>query len=95
MRCARDTVRAEWDGDYSSPKVRDELIDSGVAVGKHHLARLMGELGLTGCPKKRYKITSDSDHGFAVALNHPARDFTATVPNQRWVADISVPQQAA
>ena len=49
----------------------------------------MRELGLKGCPKKRCKVTTDSDHGFSVAPNHLARDFTATAPNQRWVADIT------
>lgn len=82
-------VHAESDGVYGSPKVRDELLDAGVAVGKHRVARLMRELGLAGCPKKRYKVTTHSDHGFAVAPNHLQRDFTATAPNQRWVADIT------
>ena len=82
-------VHAESDGVYGSPKVLDELLDDGERVGKHRVARLMRELGLKGCPKKRYKVTTDSDHGFSVAPNHLARDFTATAPNQRWVADIT------
>ena len=82
-------VHAESDGVYGSPKVLDELLDDGERVGKHRVARLMRELGLKGCPKKRCKVTTDSDHGFSVAPNHLARDFTATAPNQRWVADIT------
>lgn len=82
-------VHAESDGVYGSPKVRDELLDSGERVGRHRVARLMRELGLKGCPKKRYKVTTDSDHGFAIAPNHLDREFTATAPNQRWVADIT------
>lgn len=82
-------VHAESDGVYGSPKVRDELLDTGEQVGKHRVARLMRELGLKGYPKKRYKVTTDSDHGFKVAPNHLAQDFTATAPNQRWVADIT------
>jgi len=82
-------VHAESDGVYGSPKVRDELLDAGERVGRHRVARLMRELGLNGCPKKRYKVTTDSDHGFNVAPNRLARDFTATAPNQRWVADIT------
>lgn len=82
-------VHAESDGVYGSPKVRDELLEAGEQVGRHRVARLMRELGLEGCPKKRYKLTTDSEHGFAVAANHLDRDFTATAPNQRWVADIT------
>ena len=57
-------VHAESDGVYGSPKVLDELLDDGERVGKHRVARLMRELGLKGCPKKRCKVTTDSDHGF-------------------------------
>lgn len=82
-------IHAESDGVYGSPKVRDELFDLGFAIGKHRVARLMRELGLQGCPKKRYKVTTQSNHRFSVAPNHLNRDFTATQPNQRWVADIT------
>lgn len=82
-------VHAESDGIYGSPKVRDELLENGEQVGRHRVARLMRELGLKGCPKKRYKVTTNSNHGFAVAPNHLEQDFTATAPNQRWVADIT------
>ncbi len=83
------TVHAESDGVYGSPKVRDELLESGQQVGRHRIARLMREMGLVGCPKKRYKVTTDSRHSVLVADNHLAQDFTATAPNQRWVADIT------
>ncbi len=82
-------VHAESDGVYGSPKVRDELLEHGESVGKHRVARLMRELGLKGCPKRRYQVTTDSGHGFKVAPNHLERDFTAAAPNQRWVADIT------
>jgi len=82
-------VHAESDGVYGSAKVRDELLDVGERVGRHRVARLMRELGLTGCPKRRYKVTTDSDHSFAIAPNHLEQNFTASAPNQRWVADIT------
>ena len=82
-------IHAESDGVYGSPKVHDELLDRGEPVGRHRVARLMREMGLQGCPKRRYKATTDSRHNLLVADNHLARDFTATAPNQRWVVDIS------
>ena len=82
-------VHAESDGVYGSPKVRDELLERGEPVGRHRVARLMRELGLYGCPKKRYKTTTDTRHNLLVADNHLAQDFTATAPDQRWVADIT------
>jgi putative transposase len=82
-------MHAGSDGVYGSPKIRDELLDAGESVGKHRVARLMRELGLVGCPKRHYRVTTDSNHDFTVAPNHLARDFTATAPDQRWVADIT------
>ena len=82
-------IHSESDGVYGSPKVTDELQQSGVAVGKHRVARLMRELGLHGYPKKRYKVTTQSQHGFQIAAHHLDRQFTADAPNQRWAADIT------
>jgi transposase InsO family protein len=82
-------IHAESDGVYGSPKVRDELLQLGFQAGRHRVARLMRDLGLQGCPKKRYRVTTESDHGFRVAPNTLEREFTADGPDQRWVADIT------
>jgi putative transposase len=80
---------SESDGVYGSPKIRDDLLEQGFRVGRNRIARLMRELGIQGCPKKRYKSTTHSRHNLLVADNHLAQDFSATAPNQRWVADIT------
>lgn len=49
----------------------------------------MGDIGLTGCPQKRYRVTTQSNHGFGVAPNQLDREFTADRPNQRWEAGIT------
>ena len=82
-------AHAESEGVYGSPKIRDDLLEQGFRVGRNRIARLMRELGLAGCPKKRYKLTTNSRHNLLVADNHLAQDFTASAPNQRWVADIT------
>ena len=82
-------IHTDSDGTYGSPRVRDELLDEGYRVGKHRIARLMRELALQGCPQKRYRVTTQSDHGFAVAPNHLNREFVAAAPNKRWAADIT------
>lgn len=82
-------IYAESDGVYGARKVRDELIDLGFYPGRHRIARLMRALNLKGCPKKRYRVTTQSNHGFRVAPNHLDRAFSADAPNQRWVADIT------
>jgi transposase InsO family protein len=82
-------IHAESDGVYGSRKVRDELLDLGFPAGRHLIARLMRELGLKGCPKRRYRVTTQSNHRFRIAPNRLDREFSAEAPNQRWVADIT------
>ena len=49
----------------------------------------MSDLGLYGKPKRRFVTTTDSNHNEPVAGNLLQRDFTATRPNQKWLADIT------
>lgn len=72
---------------YGSPRVHRALKKQGETVGRKRVIRLMQEEGLVGRPKKRFKHTTDSDHGRPVAENLLKRDFTAKAPNQRWVGD--------
>jgi putative transposase len=66
-----------------------ELRDSGLAIGRRHVARLMRENGMKARQKRRFKRTTDSLHAFPVAPNLLDQDFAATGPNQKWGADIS------
>lgn len=85
-------IRAEFstsNGTYGSPRMHAELTESGLAIGRHRVARLMSENGLKARQKTRFKRTTDSDHGGPVAANVLDRDFTADGPDQKWGVDIS------
>jgi putative transposase len=60
-----------------------------VSGGRHRIARLMRDNGMKALQKRRYKKTTDSDHGGPVAPNVLDQDFSADAPNQKWGADIS------
>lgn len=47
----------------------------------------MQEDGLVARLRKRYKLTTMSDHDQPVAANLLNRQFEAAAPNQRWVGD--------
>jgi len=49
----------------------------------------MRQAVLQGIPKQRFRRTTTNDHRLPVAPNRLNQDFTATAPNQRWVADIT------
>jgi putative transposase len=69
--------------------MRDELKDEGYRCGRHKVARLMRLAGLRGCPKRRFKVTTERDPSHPVAENLLQQDFAAKAPNQRWASDIT------
>ncbi len=82
-------IHTDSDGVYGSPKIRDELKDEGFHYGRHKVARLMRKAGLQGCPKRRFKVTTQSDPTHPVADNLLQQDFSAEGPNERWASDIT------
>jgi putative transposase len=74
---------------YGSPRVHAVLQAEGHACGKKRVARLMREPGLSARPRKHRTRTTDSQHDQPVAPNLLNREFTATAPNTKWVADIT------
>ncbi len=62
-------IRAEFSTSnetYGSPRMHAELKESGLAIGRHRVARLMRENGLKARQRTRFKKTTDSDHGHSI-----------------------------
>jgi|TARA_R110000868_G_scaffold260071_1_gene518325 transposase InsO family protein len=74
---------------YGSPRIMRALRKRGVRVGKKRVARLMRQNGLVARPKKRFRVTTNSEHNHPIAPNLLKRDFTADAPNKVWVGDIT------
>lgn len=72
---------------YGSPRVLEDLLEEGERVGRNRVIRLMQAKGLRARPRKRFKNTTNSNHGQPVAPNVLERNFEADAPNQRWVGD--------
>jgi len=69
--------------------VHAALRECGFPVGKNRVARLMQAENLYGRRKKKQPRTTNSQHSYPVAPNHLNRDFQATRPNEKWLADIT------
>ena len=82
-------VHARSNGVYGSPRVHAELVADGVRVGRHKVARLMRLARLRGCPKRRFRVTTQRDPRHPVAENLLKRNFSTAAPNQRWASDIT------
>ncbi len=81
-------------GTYGAPRIHAELAAKGKHIGRKRVARLMREAGLAGVSRRKFVVTTVKDGG-RQAADLVERNFTAEAPDRLWVADISVPQQAA
>jgi putative transposase len=80
----------ESDRTYGSPRVWRDLRDLGERCGENRVARLMRLAHLQARSKRRGKPTDlgvRPEH--LIAKNLLDRQFEATEPNQRWVADFT------
>lgn len=77
-------------GTYGYRRVHRDLVDEHeIACCRATVRRVMAELGLAGRPQRRFVKTTDSDPREPIAANRLQRDFTATRPDQNWLADIT------
>lgn len=75
---------------YGVRKTWRELGRRGVDVGRDRVARLMRQEGLEGVRRGKKKRTTTPDEAAAErARDLVQRDFTASVPDELWVADIT------
>jgi putative transposase len=74
---------------YGRPRMTEELQELGLKVGHRRVGRLMRQNGIEAVRTRKYKVTTDSNHSFAIAPNLLDRDFSATAPNQKWAGDIT------
>jgi putative transposase len=75
-------------GTYGRPRICGQLRRRGYCVNHKRVVRLMRQAGLAGLSNRKRWRRNRGKVG-APALDLLERDFTATAPNQRWVADIT------
>lgn len=76
-------------GTYGSPRITAELQDQGFGCGENRIARLMRENGIKARTRKRFKITTKSNHNLPIAEDLVRRDFSASGINEFWLSDIT------
>ena len=76
-------------GLYGSPRIHAALQQQGLRCSRKRVARLMRQAGIYSRRRpKRRASTTDSRHNRPVAPNLLKRDFSANLPNEKWVGDI-------
>ena len=74
---------------YGYPRVHKELLARGFSCGRDQVARVMRQAGLRAIHKRKYRVTTQSDHKRAVAPNLLRQDFSTETMNQKWLTDIT------
>lgn len=72
-----------------SRRMAKKLREEGFDIGRDKARRLMKRLDLTVKSKRKYKVTTDSNHKLPVATNVLNRQFSPSAPNQAWGSDIT------
>ena len=78
-------------GRYGRRRMTPEVSDAlGRPVNHKRIGRLMRKHDLGSRKRRAFRIrTTDSKHDHPIAPNVLERDFQATAPNQKWLADLT------
>ncbi len=76
---------------YGSPRITRELHKKNIQVSRVRVAKLMRKAKLRSIVKKKFKVTTDSNHKFSVPENILIldRDFKPGTLGAAWVSDIT------
>ena len=74
---------------YGRRKLAKAARKAGLDVGRDQVARLMRAAGIRGASRSRKRFTTRSDPAHPRAPDLLGRDFNATRPDEKWVADFT------
>jgi transposase InsO family protein len=74
---------------YGSPRIYRELRERKLRCGRHRVARLMRQDGLEGTYRRKFRVTTNSEHKWPVAPNRLERRFEVATPDTVWAGDIT------
>jgi len=84
-------IHEQHKGNYDARRIHDDLLDDSdvSCVSRQRAARLMREEGLECKRKKKFKMTTNSDHDKVVATDLLKRYFSPAKPDKSYVSDIT------
>jgi putative transposase len=88
----RPRLRVLWERNYSvygRRKLTKAARNAGLEVGRDQVARLMRAEGIRGASRAKKRFTTHADAAAVRAPDLVKRDFTASRPNEKWVADFT------
>lgn len=82
-------VHARSKGTYGSPRITQELRSKNIRASQPLVAKLMRENNIRSVVKRKFKVTTDSSHGYPVVENKLMQKFDVQRKNQVWVSDLT------
>lgn len=85
-------IKAIFDKEHAragAKRIAKRLNMEGIKVGRHRVARIMRSNGWRAKAAKKFKATTNSNHKLPVAPNLLQQNFSASMPNEKWVSDIT------
>jgi len=87
LRDAIQRIALEWPC-YGRPRITEELRRQGWTVNPKRVYRLLREDNLLCVRRRKFLVTTDSNHGRRIYPNR-ARDLVLSGVNQLWIADLT------
>jgi putative transposase len=82
-------VHVDSKSTYGSPRITKQLNRQGTEVSRPRVARLMQKAKIRSIIKKKFRITTDSEHKYATMENKLERNFKPGTTGKVWVSDIT------
>jgi putative transposase len=74
---------------YGSRRLRKVLQSEGQQISRRRIGKLMRASNLCCKTKRKFRVTTNSKHGLAIAPNLLSREFWAAGADQKYVGDIT------
>ena len=82
-------LHAETRSAYGWPRIWRSLVLRGISVGKDRVQKLMQLHGIRAKGKRRFKVTTNSNHQLLISPNLLNREFTVAEPDKVWIGNIT------
>jgi transposase InsO family protein len=82
-------IHKQTRGSYGARRISEELKAQGEQCGRSKAETLMRLARVRAKQKKKFKATTDSKHGLALAPNLLKREFAANEPDRAYCSDIT------
>lgn len=76
-------------GAYGAPRIHEALKRKGILCNRKTVEKIMRENGIKARRKRRFRVTTNSNHDLPVAKNVLDRQFQVQKQDQVWVSDIT------